>query len=317
MQIEVANRPSVKRNSTFLKEIVKNRVLYLMTMPALVIVFIFNYIPMFGITMAFKDCKTANGYFAGDWIGFSNFEFFFRSNDAARVTYNTISLNTIFIITVLIGSLTLALLLNELHHRTMAKVYQSIMFFPYFLSWVIIGFLTYAFLSVDNGFINKILQAMGKEPIYWYSDPKYWPAILTIVNLLKNAGYYSVVYYAGITGIDGTLYEAASIDGASRVRRIFSITLPMLKPLISVMVLLQIGRIFYADFGLFYYVPRESGVLFPKTDVIDTYTFRALRTLGNTGMSAAVGLFQSVVGFILVLVSNGITKKINVEYALF
>ena len=314
---EAVNSIAQRKRYNCLGEFRRNKVLYLMTLPAIILVFIFSYIPMFGIVMAFKDNKSAAGYFSGNWVGFQNFEFFFRSNDAARITFNTVFLNALFIISVLVVSLSLALLLNELSKRWLVKTYQSVMFFPYFLSWVIIGFLTFAFLSVDNGFINKILIALGREPVYWYSNPNYWPFILTIVNLLKNAGYYCIIYYAGITGIDQDLYEAASIDGASRFRRMISITIPSIMPLISVMVLLQIGKIFYADFGLFYYVPRETGVLFPRTDVIDTYAFRALRVLGNTGMSAAIGLFQSFVGFVLVLVSNLITKKINSDNALF
>lgn len=288
-----------------------------MTLPGLLLVIIFSYIPMLGITVAFRDGRTVSGYFTGKWVGLDNFKFFFASQDAARITFNTVSMNFLFIITGTVGAVICALLLNELKNRTMVKIYQTIMFMPYFLSWVVIGFVSFAFLSVDNGYINSILTKLGMQPVDWYGNPNYWPVILTVVNLIKGLGYNAVVYFAGIIGIDQSLYEAAEIDGANKLRQIVHITLPLLTPLISVLVLLSIGKIFYADFGLFYYIPRETGVLFPKTDVIDTYVYRALRQLGNTGMSAAIALFQSIVGFVLVLASNLIAKKINPDNALF
>jgi len=301
----------------FINELKKNKALYTMMIPGILLIIIFSYIPMIGITVAFKDGNTVDGYFSGDWIGLENFKFFFASRDAFRVTFNTVYMNALFIITSTVGALICALLLNELKSRRMVKIYQTIMFMPYFLSWVIMGYVSYAFLSVDSGFINGILTSLGLEKVEWYSNPDYWPTILVIMNLIKGLGYGTVVYFAGITGIDDSLYESAQIDGAGKLRQMVSITLPLLSPLICVQVLLSIGRIFNADFGLFYYIPRETGVLFPKTDVISTYTYRALRTLGNTGMSAAVGLFQSVMGLIMVLLSNMAVKKINSENALF
>ena len=306
----------MKKNG-FIHEIKKNKMLYLMMIPGLLLVLIFSYIPMAGITVAFRDGRTVSGYFTGDWVGFDNFKFFFASQDAARITFNTVNMNFWFILTGTVGAVLCALLLNELKKRMLVKVYQTIMFMPYFLSWVIMGFVSFAFLSVDNGYINSILTGIGMEPVDWYGNPDYWPTILIIVNLIKGLGYNTVVYFAGITGIDQSLYEAAEIDGANKFRQIIHITLPLLTPLISVLVLLSIGKIFYADFGLFYYIPRETGVLFSKTDVIDTYVYRALRQLGNTGMSAAIGLFQSAVGFVLVLTSNLIVKKRNPDNALF
>lgn len=257
------------------------------------------------------------GFFGGEWVGFKNFEFFFKSQDASRVIFNTLFMNTIFIVSLLVTSLLFAIVLSELRSKRCVKVYQSIMFFPYFLSWVIMGYVAFAFLSVDNGFINRVLTGLGMEPVQWYSVPNYWPFILTVINILKNVGYYCVIYYAAIMGLDQEIYEAADIDGATIPDKIFRITLPQLTSFISIMVLLQIGRIFYSDFGLFYYIPRETGVLFPRTDVIDTYVYRSLRVLGDQGMSSAVGLFQSFVGFLVVMTSNYITKKINPENALF
>jgi putative aldouronate transport system permease protein len=288
-----------------------------MTLPAIFIVFVFNYLPLVGLTMAFKSGRGAQELFGGTWVGLKNFEFFFKSQDAARITYNTVFMNSIFIITTLLLSLTIAILLNESRSRRLVKSYQTILMLPYFLSWVIMGFLAFAFLSVDNGFINGILSSLGLPRVNWYSEPRLWPGILAVSNLIKVAGYTSVIYYAGIMGIDETLYEAAKIDGANRFYQILHITIPLLTPLISIMTLLQIGKIFYSDFGLFYYLPRETGVLFSTTDVIDTYAYRALRVLGNTGMAAAIGVFQSLVGFIFVITSNFIVSKINPENSLF
>lgn len=301
----------------FINEIKKNKALYLMMIPGLLLVFVFSYIPMAGITVAFRDGRTVSGYFTGEWVGFDNFKFFFASQDAFRITKNTVVMNFLFITTGTVGAVICALLLNELKNRKLVKVYQTVMFMPYFLSWVIVGYVSYAFLSVENGFINSMFKLIGKKPVEWYGNPDYWPIILTIVALIKNIGYNTVVYFAGIIGIDQSLYEAAEIDGANKFQQMIHITVPLITPLISILVLLSIGKIFYADFGLFYYIPRETGVLFPKTDVIDTYVFRALKQLGNVGMSSAIGLFQSVVGFVLVLGSNYAAKKINPENALF
>lgn len=306
----------VKQNG-WISELYKNKILYLMTIPAILLVFIFNYIPMAGMIMAFKDTRGSTTYFGGEWIKFKNFEFFFKSQDAARITFNTLFMNAIFIISVLVVSMTFALLLNEINSRKIVKLYQSTMFLPNFLSWVIVGFLAYAFLSVDSGLINSTLKTFGIKPIAWYSEPQYWRFILPIVNMIKNAGYYTVIFYAGTLAISEELYEAAKIDGASRFQQMYSITIPLVIPLVSIMVLLQIGRIFYADFGLFYYIPRETGVLFSTTDVIDTYVYRSLRVLGNTGMATAVGVFQSIVGLIVVATSNWVVKKVNPENALF
>lgn len=317
MQIALQTGLKRKEKIPFLKEIIRNKNLYIMMFPGILFLFIFSYIPMYGITVAFKDTSATTNLFGGIWVGFKNFEFFFTSQDAFRVTFNTVFMNSIFICTGLFTSVVFALLLNEIKIRFLAKLYQSIMFIPYFLSWVVVGFLSFAFLSGDYGFINNILKMIGIEPIQWYSEPKYWPFILTIVALWKNTGLSSIIYLAGITGISEEYYEAAKIDGATRFQQMTKITIPLITPLISIMTLLAIGRIFYADFGLFYYLPRETGVLFSTTDVIDTYVFRTLRTLGNIGMASAAGVYQSVVGFILILTSNLFVKRRNPENALF
>lgn len=303
--------------SRFIKEITSKRSLYIMMLPGILFLLLFNYTPMFGIIVAFKSFNSVKGIFRSPWVGFNNFKFFFTSQDALRVTYNTIFYNAIFIVSTIIISVLFAIMLNEIKNRILSKMYQSFMFIPYFLSWVVVGYLSYAFFNVDQGFANSLLKMIGKEPIQWYAEPDYWRVILPFINIWKNTGYYCVIFLAGITNIDLQYYEAAEIDGASKIKQMFSITIPFLIPIISVLTILMIGRIFYADFGMFYNLPRETGILFRATDVIDTYVFRALRTMGDTGMASAVGLYQSIVGFILVVASNLIVRKVNPENALF
>lgn len=298
-------------------DIFKHKILYLMMVPGILLLLIFCYVPMFGIIVAFKDYDNVKGILASDWSGLKNFEFFFTSQDVVRVTYNTIFYNSVFIISGLVMSLLFAVILNEIKSKTLSKIYQSSLLIPYFLSWVVVGYISYALLNVDSGFLNSLLKFLGKEPVQWYAEPAYWRIILPIGNLWKNAGYSTVVYMAGITAIDTEYYEAAMIDGATKWQQVFHITIPLLTPLISILTLLSIGRIFYADFGLFYNLPRETGILFRTTDVIDTYVFRSLRNMGDMGMSSAIGLYQSLVGFILVLSSNLIVKKLNSDNALF
>lgn len=308
---------NAKTTGGFIKEMKSHGGLYAMMVPGILFLLIFNYVPLLGITIAFRDSNTVNGYFSGDWVGFKNFEFFFKSQDAFRIIRNTLGMNGLFIITGTIASVGIAIMLNEISSRRQVKLYQSTMLFPYMMSWVILGYVSYAFLNQEYGFLNSILGKFGIEPVNWYNEPKYWPAILAVVSIIKGAGYNAVLYYAKIMGIDQTIYEAAEVDGASRLDMALKITLPQLKTLMITLILLAIGKIFYADFGLFYYIPRESGALFSVTDVMDTYVYRALRVNGNIGMSSAVGLLQSIVGFVLVLLSNYITRKIDSESALF
>lgn len=313
---EKATRNNVKTGD-FIKEMKSHGGLYAMMIPGLLFLLIFNYVPLLGITIAFRDGNTVYGYFSGDWIGFKNFEFFFQSQDAFRIIRNTLGMNALFIVTGTIASIGIAVMLNEISSRRQVKLYQSAMLFPYMMSWVILGYVSYAFLNQEYGFLNSIMTKFGLEPADWYSEPKYWPAILAVVSIIKGVGYNAVLYYAKIMGIDQSIYEAAEVDGANRWKMAIKITLPQLKTIMITLILLAIGRIFYADFGLFYYIPRESGALFSVTDVMDTYVYRALRVNGNIGMSSAVGLLQSVVGFVLVLFSNYITRKIDSEGALF
>jgi putative aldouronate transport system permease protein len=292
--------------------------LLLMVIPGVIYLFINNYLPMFGLVIAFKDVNFTQGILASDWIGFKNFEYLFKTSDALLITRNTILYNTAFILLNTVIAVAVAILLNEVKLKLFARFYQSIVLIPYLISMVIVGYLVLALMSGETGFINKqLLPMLGIDAISWYSEPKYWPVILTIVNIWKNVGYLCIIYLAAIIGIDPEYYEAATIDGASKWHQIKNITVPLIAPVITIMTLLQIGRIFYSDFGLFYQVPLNTGALLSTTNVVDTYVYRALMNLGDIGMSSAAGLYQSVVGFVLVLLSNYIVSKRNRDNALF
>ncbi|MFC5531439.1 ABC transporter permease [Cohnella yongneupensis] len=288
-----------------------------MLLPGTIYLLINNYIPMFGTIVAFKSINYALGYWKSPWVGFDNFKFLFNSSDAWIITRNTILYNLSFIFLTLIFAVTFAVLLNELRNRYLSNLYQSIIFLPYFLSAVIIGYLGYAFLSQEFGFLNRILATLGIEPISWYSEPKYWTFILPLVYIWKNIGYSIVIYLAAIMGIDKEYYEAAITDGASKWQLTRHITLPSIKPMMIVLTLLGIGHILNADFGLFYQLPMDAGALYSTTNVIDTYVYRALLRLGDTGMSSAAGLYQAVVGFVLVVSVNFVVRKVDKESALF
>lgn len=292
--------------------------LFLMLMPGFIYLLINNYLPMAGIIIAFKNIDYAKGIFGSDWIGLANFRYLFTTSDAFIITRNTLLYNGGFIIINLVLAVALAIMLNEVRSKLMARFYQSVVLVPYLISMVIVGYLVMAFLNADTGFLNnKILPLFGIDPIAWYGESKYWPYILTVVNTWKNVGYLCIIYLAAIVGIDQEYYEAARIDGASKWRQIRSITIPLIMPVIIIMTLLSIGRIFYSDFGLFYQVPLNAGVLQPTTDVIDTYVYRSLINLGDIGMSSAAGLYQSVVGFVLVLISNYMVRRKDKDQALF
>lgn len=303
----------LKRERKYFKN---NFSLLVLALPACVSLFIFAYLPMVGIVLAFKNYKTSKGFWGSAWAGLDNFKFFFASQDAFRVTKNTLLLNFLFISIGLIISVSLALMLFQLSKKA-TRIYQTAMFFPYFLSWVVVGYIVFSFLNGDHGVVNVLLRKMGIEAISWYSEPRYWTGIMIFAYLWKSVGYFSVIYYAGLMGIDPSYYEAAATDGATPFQQVRLISIPMLTPIIIVLVLLQIGRIFYADFGMFYFLPQNSGALYSVTDVIDTYVYRSLRVVGNIGMASAVGLYQSVVGLVLVLISNMIVRKINRESAIF
>ncbi|NQX61185.1 sugar ABC transporter permease [Paenibacillus qinlingensis] len=271
---------------------------------------------MYGIVIAFKDINYAKGIWGSDWVGLHNFKFFFNSQDALRITRNTLLLNGLFIVVGMSCALVIGLLLAELGRRWV-KLFQTILFFPYFLSWVVVGFVSYILLNPSFGVINKVLEQFHVAPIDWYSKPGYWPLILTLTYLWKNVGYTAIIFFTGLLSIDNSYYEAASIDGASRLQQIRKISIPLILPLITMLFMLNVGRIFYSDFGLFYFVPRDAGMLYPTTDVVDTYVFRSLRVVGDLGMASAASLYQAVVGLVLVVTTNVLVRKFNKENALF
>jgi putative aldouronate transport system permease protein len=305
-----------------LKDLMKNKAMLFMVLPGTVWFLIFSYLPMAGTVIAFKEYRySQDGFLASildsKWVGLDNFKFLFSTDDAYVITRNTVLYNVAFIILGLVLSVALAVILVEIVNNRLSKFYQTAIFMPYFLSWVIVGYFVFSFLSMDKGLLNQILAYFGVERINWYASPGYWPYILIFVNMWKLVGYNSVVYLAAIMGIDKSLYEAAMIDGASKSNQIRHITIPMLIPLMTILTLLAIGRIFYADFGLFYQVPRDSGMLYSMTNVIDTYVYRGLKTTGEMGMTTAAGLYQSLVGFVLVITSNYVVRRFNKDNALF
>ncbi len=316
------NLSKQKPKSKLLKGIRNNSTFIAMLLPGLFVLLINNYIPMFGVVIAFKRYRFNKDFFqsiiTSEWIGFKNFEFFFKTPQAFEVTRNTILYNLVFIALGIIIPVFLAIGLNEILNKKLSNFYQSVMFLPYFLSWIVVSYLAYSMLSIENGFINRsIINALGLESINWYSEPKYWPFILTFFQVWKYTGYNAVVYHAAISGIDSEYYEAAAIDGATKWQQTKFITMPLLQPVIIIMTLLAVGRIFNADFGLFFNVPKDSGALYAVTDVIDTYVFRALRNSNSVGMASASGLYQAVVGCITVFTANYVVRKIDRDKALF
>ena len=292
--------------------------LYLLMLPALLYLLINNYIPMAGMVIAFKKLNFAKGIWASPWAGLKNFKFLFASRDAWGITRNTLLYNVAFILVNMVIGIAIAILITEVKNIKLKKLYQSAILLPFLMSMVILSYIVYALLSAENGLVNNsILPLFHMDPIQWYQKPKYWPAILIIANCWKGVGYGCLIYIASLIGIDPSFYEAARLDGASKWQEITKITLPSLVPTIITLLLLSIGRIFYSDFGLFYQVPMNSGVLFPTTNVIDTYVYRALIEQGNISMSSAAGVYQSLVGFCVVMLSNWIVRKVDKDQALF
>ena len=290
--------------------------IYFLALPGLAYLFINNYMPLPGLVLAFKNFNVRDGIYGSPWIGLKNFEYLFQ-NDAGYITRNTILYNLAFIVINTVLAITVAILLSEMTGK-FKKAYQSSILLPYLISSVIIAYLVYAFLGTDNGFVNNtIFPLIGKEPASWYTESGYWPYILIFVSAWKSVGYNCIIFLATIMGFDRAYYEAATIDGASKMQQIFRITIPMLKGTIIMLTLLAIGRIFYSDFGLFYQVPRNSGSLYNVTNTIDTYVYRGLLELGDIAMSSAAGVYQSIVGFVLILGANLAVRKLDPENALF
>ena len=310
-----------KVSSGVLLEIAKNRSLYMMLLPGTLFLIVFSYLPMAGIIIGFKDFRYYGNIFQSisqsDWVGLKNFQFLFSTPNAYIITRNTVLYNMAFIFLGLVASVFIAIVVNEMKNRVVSRFYHATYFLPYFFSWVVVGYVIYSLLNMQYGLLNtRLLPLLGIEPVSWYTEPKYWPIILTLINLWKNTGYNSIIYLAAITAINGEYFEAAELDGATRWQQIKMITIPMIKPQMIILSILAVGRIFSADFGLFYNVPLGSGTLFPTTSVIDTYVYTVLRS-GEYGMATAAGLYQALVGFVLVLITNAVVRKLNPDYSLF
>jgi len=301
----------------FFKKLYKYRVYLLMLAPAVIYTLVFAYYPMTGIVMAFKKYNYAGGIWGSPWNGIENFKFFFKSGQAGLVTRNTVLYNIVFIIVGTVTQIAVAVFLTEIHNKRFRKVTQSMMFLPYFISWVIVGVMAFNIFSSDYGFMNRIIVALGGEKVAFYTKPEAWPFILVFFNVWKGVGYGSVMYLAAIMGIDTSIYEAASIDGANVFQRIFKVTIPSIMPTVIILLLMSIGGIFKGNFDMFYNLVGNNGLLYNYTDVIDTLTMRALISSNDFGMSAAMGLYQSVLCFITVMVANKLVSLYDKDYTLF
>ena len=302
----------------------KTLVLLTMVAPVAIWLLLLRYLPMGGIVLAFKNYKVnpRNPSFISNlinskWVGFKNFEFLFKTDSAWVMIRNTLAYNIVFIILGVIIPVAFAIMMNEITRKFSKKAYQTMMFFPYFLSWVVVSYFLNAFLDAQYGMIPAMQEAAGHARTSWYTTPGPWPFILTFANLWKNVGYSTVLYLAAITGIDTNQYEAAAIDGATKWQQVLHVTIPHLRTMIAILFIMNVGKIFASDFGLFYNVPMQNGALFSVTQTIDTYVYRAYMATGDPGQSSAAGLLQNVLGFVCILTANGIVKKIDSESSLF
>lgn len=299
-----------------IREFKKSLPLTMLALPMIIYFLIFNYLPLYGLILPFKNYKMSQGFFGSEWAGLKNFKFLLNNEQLNAAIRNTVLYNFVFIFGGIIMSVIIALLLFEVG-KNAVKVHQTLLYLPYYISWVIVAYASKALLDMDYGIINKLLVRLGAEPKLWYNVPEYWPGILIFAAIWKTFGSDAVLYYASLMGVDKALFEAAKVDGANKLQIIWHITLPSIKPIIIMMSILKIGKIFYGDFGLFYNLTFNSSLLYKTTDILDTYVYRALITLGDIGLSSAVGFVQSVLGFILVIVTNLIVRKLDNDSALF
>lgn len=290
---------------------------YIMMLPGVIYLIMNNYIPMFGTVIAFKKLNFQKGIWGSDWAGLSNFKFLFASDSAWTIIRNTIAYNLVGIVLGTILGLTMAIMLNEIRSKKAGKLYQSAVLLPYLMSWVIVSYLCYALLSAESGLFNSLLEAMGKTPINWYLEKKYWPFILVFANIWKSIGYGMIVYYSTLVGLSQDYFEAARLDGATKLQQIRHITLPLMKPAVITMTILNVGMIFRSDFGLFYQLPRNSGALYEVTQTLDVYVYNALMKNSDFGMSSAASFLQSIVGLVLVVATNMLVRKYSEDSALF
>ncbi len=315
--------PDLRASGRFSKA-KKTLMLLTMVAPGALWLLLLRYLPMGGIILAFKNYKIypkdptfLNNLIHSKWVGLDNFKFLFTTGDSWVMIRNTLAYNIVFIILGVIIPVAFAIMMSELSKKFVAKTYQTLMFFPYFLSWVVVSYFLNAFIDAQYGLIPMAQRAAGETAVSWYPPPGPWPYIIVFANLWKNVGYSTVLYLAAITGIDQTQYEAAAIDGASKWQQILHVTLPNLRTMIAILFILNVGKIFNADFGLFWNVPMQNGALFSVTQVIDTYIYRVLMNTGNIGQSTAAGLLQNIVGFICIIGANAVVKKIDSDSTLF
>ncbi len=308
----------MKNKKSLKKRLKKYFWVYILALPALIYLIINNYMPMVGLTLAFKNYNFSLGIFKSEWSGLSNFTYLLKSKWAGIMFRNTIGYNLVFMVLGTVLAIFVAIVLNEVRSKKARNIYQMVILVPYLISTVMIGYLVYAFLSKSNGFINKnIVEAMGMKAINWYTEAKYWPVILTIVQMWRVFGFQSIIFFATIIGFDKSYYESAVVDGATVWQQITKITIPLLRPTVIILVIMTLGKMFNSDFGLFYQVPQNSGRLYEATTTIDTYVYRVLMTDHDVGRSLAAGFIQSILGFILVLAANLTVRKIEPDSALF
>lgn len=306
------------KKMSLLKNTWKNRTLVLMAAPAVIIFFLFNYVPMFGLVLAFKKFNFADGILNSPWCGLENFRYLFLVGDTAwRLTRNTVGYFLLFTVFETIGSVAIAIGINDMSHKKAGKLFQSCMILPTFISYIAVSYIAYAFLQTDTGIINRLLISWTGNGCSFYRESSAWPVILLVVRLWKKIGYGSVLYLAVLSGIDPNLYEAATIDGATARQQRRYITIPMLVPMVVIMTLLGLGGIMKSDTGLFYQVTKNVGALYPTTQVLDSYVLNAIMTSVDYGMTSAASFYQSVVGFIMVVSTNLIVRRFAPENALF
>ncbi len=314
--MRLEKRNVLGRRNAGIRRFRKNLPLLLIALPAIIYLFVFNYIPLYGLVLPFKNYQYSKGFFGSEWVGLENFKILLNNKQVLIATRNTFFYNLTFIIVGTCVAVVLALMLYEMTSR-FVKVYQTMLLLPHFISWVIVAYVALVFLDMDAGLFNGVRKLFGAEPILWYNSPKYWPPLIVIFNVWKSMGFSAIMYYASLMGVDQELFEAAKIDGAGKLKQMWHIAIPSIKPLIITLTILNIGKIFYGDFGLFYNLPQNSPLLYSATDVIDTYVYRTLTVLGDMGISSAVGFYQSVLGFILVLLTNWVVNRIDSDNALF
>lgn len=305
------------KTNGFLAEFKKNKPLFVMICPAVILTIVMSYLPMSGLVLAFKNYRFDLGVFGSDWSGIENFRYLFESGTGWLITKNTIVYNLVNLITSQLLAIAIAIFISEINKKVFKKVSQSLIFLPYFISWVIVGTFVFAIFNYETGLLNSIIKAFGGDPVNVYEMPGIWPVIIACFNSWKWCGYNSVIYIAAIVGVDAEIYEAASVDGANIFQRIRNITLPSIRATVITMLLLNVGRILRGDFEMFYQIVGQNGQLFNATDVIDTYVFRSLLQNSNLGMSAAASLYQSVLCFVIIIIVNKIVKKIDESNALF